>query len=57
MKYEYECPGDGDVVIIERSIKDPELEYDCRICGTQLKRKYSPPPVSFKGPGFYSTDR
>ena len=57
MKYEYECPGDGNVVVIERSIKDPELEYDCPECGTTLKRIYSPPPVSFKGSGFYSTDK
>lgn len=57
MKYDYQCPEDGKIVTIQRSINDPELEYDCPKCGAQLRRIYSPPPVSFKGPGFYSTDR
>ena len=57
MKYEYECPGDGQTIIIERSINDPELEYDCTVCGSTLVRIFTPPAISFKGPGFYATDR
>lgn len=57
MKYEYECPGDGQVITIERSISDPEVEYFCSTCGAQLRRIFTPPAITFKGPGFYKTDR
>lgn len=57
MKYDYECPGDGQVITIERSINDPEIPYFCRVCGAQLVRVYTPPAITFKGPGFYKTDR
>jgi len=57
MKYDYECPGDGQVITVERSINDPEPEYDCPICGSTLVRIFTPPAITFKGPGFYKTDR
>lgn len=57
MKYDYECPGDGQVITIERSINDSEIPYFCRTCGAQLARVFTPPAISFKGPGFYKTDR
>ena len=55
-RYEYTCPGDGEVIIIERSIHDDDPGYDCPICGTDLERVYEAPPVRFEGVGFYSTD-
>lgn len=54
--YEYECPGDGQVITIERPISEPESEYACGTCGAKLVRIYSTPAVQFKGTGFYRTD-
>jgi putative FmdB family regulatory protein len=53
--YEYECPSDGTITAITRGMTEPELEYNCSSCGLVLRRIYSPPPISFKGSGFYST--
>lgn len=55
MRYEYECPGCGNVVEIERKISDPESIYDCPQCDTTLQRKYSV-PVFKPAPGMYSYD-
>lgn len=56
MIYEYECPGDGNVIEIKRGINDSEPEYDCPVCGTTLVRIYRPAPIIFNAPGFYSRD-
>lgn len=56
MNYEYECPGCGDVRLIERKMSDPEETYICTQCQCEFRRKWSAPGVSFKGGGFYSTD-
>ena len=59
MKYEYECPACGNVLLVIRSIHDIAVEYDCptKECGTTLNRKWESPPTHFKGSGFYSTDK
>ena len=54
--YEYECPGDGEVITIERPISEPEGDYACGLCGAKLNRIWSTPAVQFKGSGFYKTD-
>ena len=56
MIYEYECPGDGEIVEIERTISEPEIDYACGLCGAKMKRVWSAPVITFKGPGFYKTD-
>jgi predicted nucleic acid-binding Zn ribbon protein len=56
MKYDYECPGCGDKRIIERPMAADEETYICDHCDTELKRDYGVPAISFRGPGFYSTD-
>lgn len=53
MIYEYECPGDGEVIEIERAISEPEGEYFCSVCGAKLRRIFNAPPIQFKGKGFY----
>lgn len=53
--YEYICPGDGELVIIERPMSEPEIDYMCDICGAKLQRVWNAPPVKFNGTGFYST--
>jgi predicted nucleic acid-binding Zn ribbon protein len=56
MIYQYECPGDGTTIEVERKITDPEDNYFCSTCTTQLRRVWSSPTIVFNAPGFYSTD-
>ena len=53
--YDYECPGDGQVITITRSMTEPEGEYECPICEAPLRRIYNAAPVKFNATGFYST--
>lgn len=53
--YQYECPTDGETVIITRPMADPEGQYSCESCGGLLRRVYDAPPVKFNAKGFYST--
>jgi putative FmdB family regulatory protein len=55
--YQYECPGDNEIVEIERSVNEPEIDYACGLCGAKLRRIYTAPTITFKGSGFYSTDK
>ena len=52
MNYEYECPGDGQIITIERGMTEEEPEYDCPVCGSTLLRIYNSPGVQFKGGGW-----
>ena len=52
MNYEYECPGDGQTIIIERGMTEDEQEYDCPVCGSTLQRIYNAPPIKFTGTGW-----
>ena len=54
--YDYECPGDNEIITIERSMFEPEGDYACPTCGAKLRRVYSANPTIFKAQGFYSTD-
>lgn len=56
MIYEYECPGDGGIIEINRGINEPEQEYYCGTCGAMMRRIYRSTPVIFNGSGFYKTD-
>lgn len=56
MIYQYECPGDGSLIEIERKITDPEEDYVCGTCGAKLRRVWTSPAISFNASGFYSTD-
>lgn len=58
MIYQYRCPSDacpsnGDVMEIERGIKDKEQVYTCPVCGSALKRIFNTPSIQFIGKGFY----
>jgi putative FmdB family regulatory protein len=52
MRYDYECPGDGQVITIERGMTEPEEEYDCPECGSTLRRIFTAAPVKFMGGGW-----
>lgn len=53
--YEYECPDDGELVLVTRGMTEPEGEYSCETCGSKMRRVFSSPPVKFNATGFYST--
>ena len=53
--YEYECPGDGEILLVTRSMTEPEGEYSCETCGGKLRRIFNAAPVKFNAGGFYST--
>lgn len=40
-----------------RSMGDPDPGYVCEQCGNKLIRSYTSPAVSFRGSGFYTTDK
>lgn len=55
--YEFKCSTCNEITIENKS---PEQSQDlpiCGICDTVMKRLYSSPEVSFRGSGFYRTDK
>ena len=57
MIYQFECPGDGEVIEIEFPITAVPQNVRCSTCGAELKRVFNAPSIHFKGKGFYSTDK
>lgn len=55
--YPYYCPACDHSIEYKRSIHDEEPAYMCEKCGYRLVRVYEPTVVSFKGGGFYTTDK
>jgi putative FmdB family regulatory protein len=53
-KYEYECPGDGEIIELEFSIFDVPKTPKCLTCGAELIRVYTPTLAIFKGRGWGS---
>jgi putative FmdB family regulatory protein len=54
--YEYVCENGHKLEQI-RSIFDDKEPIDCPDCGTKLTQVIAQVSVSFKGSGFYSTDK
>jgi putative FmdB family regulatory protein len=54
--YEYICRSCGHLFEIVQSMKDDSLT-ECPQCGGELRKVFAPPAISFKGSGFYATDR
>jgi putative FmdB family regulatory protein len=53
--YEYECAAQGHrFERFQRFSEAPVAE--CPECGAPVRRLIFPPPLIFKGPGFYKTD-
>lgn len=52
--YEYRCVDGHQFEAVQRMI-DPPLET-CEVCGKPVRRVLFPPPIHFKGSGFYATD-
>lgn len=56
--YDYKCPECGLGKTVSRPISAPEEEYRCDSCNSVVSRVYySNLGISFKGNGFYSTDK
>jgi predicted nucleic acid-binding Zn ribbon protein len=53
-KYEYECPGDCEIIELEFSIFDVPKTPKCSTCGAKLFRVYTPTPAIFNGRGWGS---
>ena len=56
-KYEYKCIDCNSIVEVEASIYDLVETPDCSECEMPMSRHYSKFAISFKGNGFYSTDK
>lgn len=57
-KYEYKCVPCNSIkmeVVRRMDEAEPGEGYLCPDCGSRLVRSFSPTPVKFNGPGFYST--
>jgi putative FmdB family regulatory protein len=57
--YDYTCLECSQTKTITRPISEnePPGGYSCSTCNSVLTRVYSNVGVSFKGSGFYSTDK
>ena len=57
--YDYTCLKCSQTKTITRPISEnePTGGYSCSTCNSVLTRVYSNVGVSFKGSGFYSTDK
>jgi putative FmdB family regulatory protein len=55
--YEFLCKTCDEIIIEVRNAEDSGKESICQTCNTARKRLYSNIGVSFKGSGFYSTDK
>ena len=53
--YEYECTANGHRFERVQKFSDPPVE-ECEVCGARVRRVIFPPPIIFRGPGFYKTD-
>lgn len=53
--YVYNCRTCQVFIEVVRSMHDIEILPACESCGELMKRVYSPAPVKFNAPGFYTT--
>ena len=53
--YEYRCTGCDHRYELRQGF-DAEPRHECPRCGAPAKRVIFPPPIVFKGKGFYVTD-
>ena len=56
--YSYSCPECHKISGVEKSMMDPHLT-ECSHCGYkgELFRKFDVPGITFRGSGFYHTDK
>ena len=57
MKYEYRCTECNSILTIERSIHEDAKDPGCFDCHLPMSRVFDAPAITFKGRGFYTTDK
>ena len=55
--YDYKCLECDTTITVNRGMTEDDPGYTCETCNSELTRVYSNVGVSFKGSGFYSTDK
>ncbi len=53
--YEYQCSDCAKLTDVKLAFKEVNREL-CPACGGELKRRFTPTGIVFKGSGFYVTD-
>lgn len=54
--YEYVCKDCDVLLTMQQSLADNTLPA-CIECGKKMRKKFGAVPASFKGEGFYTTDK
>lgn len=54
--YDYKCSQCKKVYTIVHPLNDNNKK-ECIKCGTEMTKKFGAIPASFKGEGFYTTDK
>ena len=54
--YDYICPECRELQVIMHGF-DEVSDKKCDKCDVLLRKKFGPVPTSFKGEGFYTTDK
>lgn len=54
--YEYICE-DQHVTVEVRGMTEDQVVSECELCGKEIKRLFTAPPIQFKGSGFSTTSR
>ena len=55
--YEYLCKECNEITVETKASTESQDAPACKTCNSPTKRLYSSIGVSFKGSGFYSTDK
>lgn len=55
--YEYLCKDCNEMFVEVKSLEDRDKSPQCLKCKQPMKRLFGSPGVSFKGSGFYTTDK
>lgn len=55
--YEYLCKDCNEMLVENKTAEDRDALPNCIKCNQPMKRMFGSPGVSFKGSGFYTTDK
>lgn len=54
--YDYKCKNCNEIFTLTHSFSDEEPKL-CPECGNDMRKLFGAVPASFKGEGFYTTDK
>lgn len=55
--YEYLCKDCNEMLVENKALEERDNAPECVTCNQPMKRMFGSPGVSFKGSGFYTTDK